>query len=220
MKKSWTIGLIGAGAMALSMAAFMAPPQISGGGMVTQDTKRAELGEAAPDFTLTALDGKEYKLSDFKGKTVILEWFNPECPYVVWHYTHEDGQLKGAYQEMKEADKDLVWLVINSGAPGKQGTGIEKNKMYQEKWEIAAPILIDETGKVGKMYDAKTSPHMYVIDKEGVLRYHGAIDNAPNGRVRGGGEKINFVENAYKLIMAGETVSPDYEKPYGCGVKY
>src|SRR5690606_37007665 len=134
----------------------------------------AKLGEAAPDFTLTSLEGKEVKLSEFKGKTVVLEWFNPECPVVVFHYS-DNGQLKGLHKELKEEHEDLVWLLINSGAPGEQGTGIEKNKGYAEKWEIKAPILVDESGKVGKMYDAKTTPHMYVIDKEGTLVYHGAI---------------------------------------------
>lgn len=216
MKKSWKLGMIGLGAIALSMAAFMAPQDMKSG--AAQDTK-AKIGEMAPDFTLTSIEGKEVKLSDYKGKTIVLEWFNPECPVVMGHYS-DKGELKGLYKELKKDNEELVWLLINSGAPGQQGNGVEKNKMAAKKWEIEAPILVDESGKVGHMYDAKTTPHMYVINKDFELVYHGAIDNAPSGRVRGGGEKINFVKNALKLLKAGETVSPDYEKPYGCSVKY
>lgn len=221
MKNMWKkLAVGGACVTLLGLAAMTNPPVPSGGATPKQEAKTAKLGEKAPDFTLVDHEGKTHKLSDYKGKTVVLEWFNPECPFVVWHYQNENGQLKNLYKEMKKGDKDLVWLVINSGAPGEQGTGLEKNQGYHKKWEMAAPILFDETGIVGKAYDAKTSPHMYLINAEGVLLYHGAIDNAPNGRVRGGGEVVNFLKNAYTQMKAGETVSPDFERPYGCNVKY
>lgn len=178
---------------------------------------KAKVGETAPDFTLTDLEGKTHKLSDYKGKVVILEWFNPECPFVVHQYN--EGNIKTYGKELAKKD-DYVWLAINSGAPGTQGAGKEKNQSYQKEWSIEHPILLDEDGKVGKMYDAKTSPHMYVINADGILVYQGAIDNAPMGHVRGQGEAVNYVQRAVDALAAGETISPDTTRPYGCSVKY
>lgn len=182
-----------------------------------KEMETAKIGEAAPDFTLTDLDGKTHKLSDYKGKIIILEWFNPECPFVVHQYN--EGPIKSMGKELAK-DDGYVWLAINSGAPGMQGAGKEKNQNYHKQWDIPYPILLDEDGKVGRMYEAKTSPHMYVINADGVLVYHGAIDNAPMGRVRGDGEKVNYVQRAIDALKAGETISPDTTRPYGCSVKY
>lgn len=206
------LGLSAAVAVA-SGAMTTAPPAM--GQQDDADKKKAEVGKAAPDFTLEDLEGKEHKLSDLKGKVVVIEWFNPECPYVVRHY--RNGTSQKLAKEMKE--RDVVWLAINSGAPGKQGAGLEKNKGYQKNWEIEFPILLDESGKVGKMYDARTTPHMFVINKEGVLVYHGAMDNAPRG-TPSDGELMNYVKNAVKQVLAGETVTPDHVRPYGCRVHY
>lgn len=178
----------------------------------------ARLGEKAPDFTLTDTEGKEHRLSDYKGKFVIIEWFNPECPYVV--HQHKEGTIKKVANKMDELE-EVVWIAINSGAPGKQGTGKEKNEKYRQEWQIKYPVLLDEAGKVGRMYQAKVTPHMYVINPEGMLMYHGAIDNAPMGRILGdSAEVMNYVQLAVDDIKAGRTVANAETKPYGCSVKY
>ncbi|MEX2219499.1 MAG: thioredoxin family protein [Phycisphaerales bacterium] len=179
----------------------------------SQDKKpTAKIGEAAPGFELKDTDGKTVKLSDYKGKVVVLEWFNPECPIVVGHYKMQtmqktQDQFKG---------KGVVWLAINSGAPGQQGAGLEKNADARTKWKMAQPVLIDESGTVGRAYGAKTSPHMYVIDAKGTLVYNGAIDDG-NGRSEA---KTNYAANAIEAALKGETVSPAETRPYGCPVKY
>lgn len=179
--------------------------------------KTAEVGKPAPDFELTDIDGKTHKLSDYKGKTVVLEWWNPECPFVV--YLYREGNFKGWPNELHAKD-DYVWLAINSGAPGQQGAGLEKSKHYRDEYKMQVPILLDEDGTVGRLYEARVTPHMYIIDPEGVLRYNGASDNAPMGRPRGSDEIINYVEVALGQLKRGETVSPDTTRAYGCTVKY
>jgi peroxiredoxin len=171
------------------------------------------IGEPAPAFTLTDTDGKTHALADLKGKIVVLEWFNPGCPVVVMH--HEKHSTMKDLQK-KYADKDVVWLAVNSGAPGQQGHGQKANAGARKDWNIGYPVLLDESGKVGRAYEAKTTPHMYIIDKEGILRYNGAIDNG-SGRARG---DVNYVDQALTQIIAGETVSTAETKPYGCAVKY
>ena len=178
-------------------------------------TKTAEVGQPAPDFTLTDLDGKEHHLADYKGKTVVLEWFNPGCPFVV--AAHEDGPLKDMAKTYM--DKDVVWLAVNSGAPGKQGHGAETNKEAVAGWGMPNPVLLDESGEVGHLYDAKTTPHMYVIDAEGVLQYAGGLDNAPRNAV----PKVGYVahtQNALDAVLAGEPVSTSKTQAWGCSVKY
>lgn len=176
--------------------------------------KIAELGAMAPNFTLRDLNGKEVKLSDFRGKTVVLEWFNPQCPFVV--YAYEKGPLGDMADNWD--DKDVVWLSINSGAPGMQGAGMDVNKGAMSKWHMKSHVLLDESGDVGRTYQAKTTPHMFVVDKNGMLVYQGALDNAPTGRLDG--EYTNYVENALMAVTKGREVSMDDTKPYGCSVKY
>ncbi len=179
--------------------------------------KKAEIGEKAPNFTLTDVHGEEHSLKDFKGKTIILEWFNPECPFVV--HLYEEGEFQTMPNELHEKD-DYAWIAINSNSPGTQGHGVEKNRDYHEKWNMEFPLLIDEDNTVANMYDARTTPHMYIIDPDFNLVYHGAISNAPFDRVRGDGEKVNYVDRAIEQLRNGETVSPSYIQPWGCTVKY
>lgn len=176
---------------------------------------RAEVGEPAPDFTLKDLDGKEHTLSAHRGKTVVLEWFNPGCPFV--QHAHGPG---GSLETLaKDATADgVVWYAINSGSPGKQGHGREVNASAAAEWSMGHPILLDESGDVGRAYGAVTTPHMYVIDPEGVLRYAGAIDNAPLGKASGA--FVNHVTKALDELKAGKPVSTPRTKPYGCSVKY
>lgn len=199
-------------------AAALATTDEKDGSKKADSPKTVEVGKKALDFELTDLNGKKHKLSDHKGKTIILEWFNPECPFVV-HIYKEDHPYREWTRKLHE-DENYVWLAINSGAPGLQGAGLEKNRQYQKDWMIQYPILLDEDGKVGRMYEARTTPHMYIIDKEFVLRYAGAIDNSPFGRVQGEGEQVNYVKQALAMLKAGETVMPTTTRPYGCSVKY
>lgn len=211
-RKSW-LGALVAGAALVVGSSLMAGAVQAG----SDDAKKvAKVGEKAPDFKVKDTDGKEHTLSQYtkEGKIVVLEWFNSGCPFVVKH--HERFKTMKETSE-KFKDQGVVWIAVNSGAPGKQGAGLELNKEIKKKWEIAYPILLDEEGTVGRAYDAKTTPHMYIIDKAGVLRYAGAIDN-DNSPARLG--TINYVEKALKELLAGETIEITETKPYGCSVKY
>ncbi len=177
----------------------------------------AVVGKPAPELSLTDTAGKTVKLSDFKGKIVVLEWFNPDCPFV--KYAHGDGPLKD--MAARWTAKGVVWLAINSSAPGKQGNGLERNATARTDWKLGHSILLDQTGHFGKAYGATNTPHMYVVDKKGVLAYVGALDNAPFGEVRGGGTaRIPYVDNAIEALRAGKPVAVPQTQAYGCGVKY
>jgi peroxiredoxin len=174
----------------------------------------AKVGDAAPAFTLKDTDGKEVKLSDYKGKIVVLEWFNPECPFVKKHHVTFDTMTKLA-KDYK--DKNVVWLAINSNAEGKQGSAATDNAKAKTDYKMDYPVLLDTKGETGKAYGAKTTPHMFVIDKEGKLVYAGAIDN--DSSVSKLGEK-NYVKNAIDEISAGKKVTDATTTSYGCAVKY
>jgi peroxiredoxin len=178
----------------------------------------AEIGKPAPDFTLKSVDGKDFTLSQFKGKTVVLEWFNPECPFV--KLSHTQGSLKGL--AAKQNKQEVVWLAINSGAPGKQGAGEDANKAGIAKYGIDYPVLIDNSGQVGHQYGAERTPHIFVVNPEGTLVYRGAIDNSPDaeGKSPEGGKLVNYVDSTLAALKAGAKVDPAETKPYGCSVKY
>jgi peroxiredoxin len=175
-----------------------------------------QTGQNAPDFTLVDTEGSDVSLSDFEGHYVVLEWLNHGCPFVKRHY--DSGNMQSL--QKKYGEEGVVWLSIVSSAPGKQGheTPAGHKEMAEEKGSVAANILIDENGEVGKQYDAKTTPQMFVIDPEGVLIYQGAIDDSP----RGGdpADTNNFVAAALDASMAGEDVEQSDTRPYGCSVKY
>jgi peroxiredoxin len=178
----------------------------------------AQVGAAAPDFTLKDLEGKAVKLADHRGKVVVLEWFNPDCPYV--KASHTKGSLAGAAR--RHTQKEVVWLTINSGAPGKQGAGAERNRDARRAFNLEHPLLLDESGEVGRAYGATNTPHMYVIDKAGKLVYKGAIDNSPDGEGASpqGGKLVSYVDAALEDLAAGRPVRTAETKAYGCGVKY
>lgn len=177
-------------------------------------TAPPKVGEDAPKFKLTDTDGKEHSLEKYleEGKTVVLEWFNPGCPVVKKHH-RDNPTMKETYEEFRT--ENVVWLAINSGAEGKQGHGKELNAETRTEWKIEYPVLLDESGKVGRAYGAKTTPHMYVISTEGKVVYMGAIDD----RRKPAGE-VNYVEKALRQHLAGETITTAETTPYGCGVKY
>ncbi len=178
----------------------------------------AELGKPAPDFTLKDVDGKDVSLASFKGKTVVLEWFNPECPYV--KAAHTKGSLVDSAKRQQK--KGIVWLTINSGAAGKQGAGVEKSKAGAKGFNMENPVLVDEAGTVGKAYGATNTPHTFVIDPKGNVVYRGAIDNSPDGEGLSpqGGKLINYVEAALDDVAANRAVKTPDTKAYGCSVKY
>ena len=202
MIKTLFLGALAAFALTAAMPAQAAP----------------EIGKPAPEFTGTDTNGKEVKLSDFKGKIVVLEWTNPECPYVVKHYDSKNMQK---LQEEATA-KDVVWLSINSSADGKQGnqTGEAANAYMTEKGSKPTARLLDPKGEIGKAYDAKTTPHMFVIDKEGVLVYNGAIDDNDSFKPEDAATAKNYVTAAIEALKAGKPVETSQSKPYGCSVKY
>lgn len=176
------------------------------------------IGETALDFTLADPSGDKYTLSDYRGKFVVLEWINFDCPFVKKHYGSENmPALQSKYR-----GKDVVWLSICSSAPGKQGnfSGENLQKRITESGSKATAYLVDQDGKVGKMYEAKTTPHMFVIDTMGVLIYAGAIDNKPSTKVADIAESVNYVQLALDAAMKGEEVATKATQPYGCSVKY
>jgi len=170
-----------------------------------------EIRTKAPEFTLSNYDGKTIRLSDYKGKIVVLEWLNYECPFVRYHY-EKAGTMTGLAEKYK--GKNVVWLAINSTAH--QIT--EKNKEFSDQYKLPYPILDDKTGKTGRAYGAKTTPHMFIIDVKGKIAYSGAIDNSPLGREKEGA--INYVDKALAELTADRPVSITNTEPYGCSVKY
>ncbi len=179
------------------------------------DKPAAELGKPAPEFALKDLDGKEIKLSDYKGKIVVLEWVNPQCPFCVAAYS-ETGPLRELPERMKK--EGVVWLAINSGS-GESGA-VELNKNFLKDNKSTVTCLLDPSGATGRAYGAKTTPHCYVIDEKGVLRYRGALDNAPGGKVADKETKTNYVQKAIEELKAGKAVTIADTKSYGCTVKY
>lgn len=178
----------------------------------------AKVGDVAPAFTLTDSNGVEHSLADFAGKTVVLEWTNHECPFVKKHYASSNMQ---AQQTAATAD-GVVWLSINSAAAGKQGNvdGSAANRLRSEAKSANTAYLLDATGVVGRLYAAKTTPHMYVIDPSGVLRYAGAIDSIPSADPADIPKATQYVSNALAELAAGKPVSTAVTQAYGCSVKY
>jgi peroxiredoxin len=178
----------------------------------------AKVGQPAPDFGLPDLQGKAVKLSDYRGKYVVLEWTNPECPYVQRHYN--SGNMPELQKEF--GAKDVVWLTVNST---NQSSGEFKTPQQMTKWlgeKGAAPkaTLIDKDSRVGKLYDARTTPHMYIIDPQGKLIYAGAIDDKRWASPETTKQAKNHVRVALGEAMAGKPVSMSATSPYGCTVKY
>jgi len=176
------------------------------------------VGQPAPDFSVTDAAGKTQSLSAYKGKTVVLEWNNPECPFVRKHYGAENMQS----QQAAAAKDGVVWLTVNSGAQGKQGHLDPTSAVaYIDKvGGKESAYLLDADGKVGHAYDAKTTPHMYVIDKDGVLRYMGGIDSIASTDVDDIPKATQYVKQALGELAAGKPVSVSSSEPYGCSVKY
>lgn len=198
-------------ALFASLVASAAPPAGAG-----QPAPSPLVGQPAPAFALKDLTGAEVTLAQHAGKTVVLEWFNPGCPFVV--ASHGKGSLKDAAARHPE----VTWLAVNSSAPGKEGAALDQNVQAAATWGLTHPVLRDESGSVGKAYGATNTPQLVVIDPKGVVRYAGAIDNAPDGEGRApvGGALVNWVDQALADLAAGRPVATPSTRPYGCSVKY
>jgi peroxiredoxin len=178
----------------------------------------ARVGEPAPDFSATDSNGKVEKLSDYRGKFVVLEWTNRGCPYTQKHYNSGNMQrLQGEW-----TSRGVVWLTVISSAPGKQGylTASEENAYLKQVNASPTAVLMDPTGALGHLYDAKTTPHMFVISPQGTLIYNGAIDDRPTTDVNDVSGATNYVSAALGEAMSGKPVSTPTSRPYGCSVKY
>jgi hypothetical protein len=172
-------------------------------------------GQPAPDFTFTDLAEKTRKLSEFRGKVVVLEWLNPACPYVLRHY--RSGNLPGT--QAGAAADGAVWLQINSTAMGDLDSA--KSVEWQKKNGVIATAYIrDQEGRIGRLYGARTTPHLYVIAKDGTLAYQGAIDDQPGASVANTTSAHNYVKAALAALKAGKPVEKTTTEPYGCAVKY
>jgi hypothetical protein len=178
-----------------------------------------EVGQPAPDFTLTDITGKVHHLSDYKGKIVVLEWVNPGCPIVQKHYNSHNMQ-----DTQKAAAVDgAVWLAINSaGYPGAQGDlSNEEAAAWQQKMgAVTTAYFRDQTGKVGHLYGATATPHMFVIKADGILAYQGAIDSIPGANQSDIPKATNYVKAALAAIKAGKPIEKTSTQAYGCSVKY
>ncbi|NWG72050.1 MAG: thioredoxin family protein [Parvularculaceae bacterium] len=195
-------------AVLLLAASVLAAPAVAG----------PEIDAPAPAFSAMTASGKSISLADFKGKPVVLEWTNDGCPFVKKHY--ETGNMQETQTAAKEAG--MVWISVISSAPGKQGHAdpTRANQLTVERGAKPDFVILDESGEVGRAYDAKTTPHMFLIDADGVLRYDGAIDDQPSANHATVDGASNYVLLAINSVKNGEPVTLKRTKPYGCSVKY
>jgi hypothetical protein len=178
----------------------------------------AKVGDAAPEFTAMASNGKTVHLADYRGKYVVLEWHNNGCPYVGKHYN--SGNMQRLQKQW--TSQGVVWLTILSSAPGKQGyvTANEENDYLAKMQATPTAALLDPTGQIGRLYEAKTSPQMVVINSQGIMIYSGAIDDKPTTDLQDVPHATNYVSLALEQAMAGKPVETAATRPYGCSVKY
>jgi peroxiredoxin len=177
-----------------------------------------QVGQAAPDFSATDSQGKTRHLADFKGKTVVLEWTNADCPFTRKHYSSGNMQ---SLQELAQ-QRGVVWLSIVSSAPGKQGyvDGAGADQLTQLRHADPTAVLLDPSGSVGRLYKAKTTPHMFVIDPKGELRYMGGIDSIATPDVADIANAEPYLKEAMLAVADGKPVAHPVTRPYGCSVKY
>lgn len=177
-----------------------------------------KVDQAAPAFSGTTADGQVISLDQFAGKRVVLEWTNHDCPFVKKHY--ESGNMQ-SLQRRAVAD-DIVWVSIISSAPGEQGhvSASMANTLTKDRKAAPTHVILDETGAIGRLYDAKTTPHMFVIDEAQTLQYAGAIDSIPSAKQADIARSDNYVRLALTSLRQGQPVVTKQSKPYGCSVKY
>ena len=176
------------------------------------------IGKPAPAFEAMDADGRSVRLSDFKGRTVVLEWTNHDCPFVRKHY--ESGAMQALQKRWTE--RGVVWLSVISSAPGEQGAvdGAGAKRLTVERAAAPSDVLLDPKGVLGRAYDARTTPHMYIVTGDGILAYQGGIDDKPSTELADIGTARNYVEEALSALAAGTPVAATTTRPYGCTVKY
>ena len=208
----------------LSLATGMAAAVALTAGALIASTATAEAetnpGDAAPGFTGTGANGETVSLSDYAGKTVILEWTNDGCPFVQKHYSEPRENMQTLQADASEDDR--VWISVISSAPGKQGhmDGAAAIALNAERGATPAHVVLDESGDIGRAYGAKTTPHMFIITPDGTIAYQGAIDSKPTARPADIDTATNYVTAALTSLDAGQPVEMASTKPYGCSVKY
>jgi peroxiredoxin len=192
---------------------------LSAAALVVATASAAPVGEAAPAFKEVNTQGKDVQLSDFKGKTVILEWTNDGCPYVQKHYNSKNMQNT---QTTALKDPNVVWISVISSKPGSQGfaDAARANKLTTDRGAHPTHVLLDPDGSMGRAYNAKTTPHMYIITPDGKLVYNGAIDSIKSNKIEDVPKATNYVTAALASLKAGKAPDPALTQPYGCDVKY
>jgi len=202
----------------LSHIVFYTASILTGAAVSGSAAANVAIGKTAPDFTLTDSNGKSHSLSDYKGSIVVLEWNNPGCPFMHKHYA--SGNIPK--QQAAALAEGVIWLAINSGAPGKQGhlDGDGANAFMAEFHSKPTAYLLDPDGTAGHLYNARTTPHMYVIDKAGVLRYMGGIDSIASTDQADIPMATQYVTQALGELQSAKPVSVPVSRPYGCSVKY
>jgi hypothetical protein len=191
---------------------------VSFAALATTAAAEAVVGHEAPAFTATDSNGKTRSLGEFKGKAIVLEWWNPGCPFVGKHYASGNMQRL----QKKWISSGVVWLTIDSSAPGQQGQvdGERVNAYMKQRGAAPTAVLLDPAGTTGRAYGAKTTPHMFVIDGEGTLVYAGGIDDRPSTDEADVPAAHNYVAAALEDLAAGKPVTTKTSQPYGCAVKY
>ncbi len=205
--------LLGGSALAFAVPAFA----------IEAPSAPLEIGKPAPDFTATDSHGKTQKLSAYKGKIVVLEWMNPGCPFIKKHYSNvgDGGNMQNLQKEL--TGKGVIWLSVDSSAEGKEGylTADTANTFIHDADAHPTALVLDgKDGALGRLYHAKTTPHMFVIDKGGMLAYQGALDDKPTPDLADIQSAKNYVREAVKSLQAGKKVETAATQPYGCSVKY
>ncbi len=187
-------------------------------GLMAATVLAVQPGTTAPDFTAQDTHGQTHTLAEYKGKYVVLEWHNRECPYTLKHYA--SGNMERLQREWTA--KGVVWFTVISSAPGQQGymTADQENAYLAKMNASPTAVLLDPTGKLGHLYGARTTPHMFIINPDGVLIYDGAIDDKPTTDTADIATAHNYVSEALEEAMAGKPVSTPVTRPYGCSVKY
>ena len=177
-----------------------------------------EVGKPAPDFSGVDSDGNMQTLSQYKGKTVVLEWTNHDCPYVRKHY--HSGNMQALQKEA--TSKGIIWLSIISSAPGKQGhvSAAQANELTKSRNAAPTAVILDESSAIGRLYGAKTTPHMYIINPAGDLVYMGGIDNIASSNEDDIPKATNYVKVALQDLAEGKPIADQVTRPYGCSVKY
>lgn len=215
-RSAWSLPLLAACLAAGATPSRAASPAAGTGTAPASEASTATTAlRRAPLFVLKDTGGSEVRLADaLQSGYVVLEWFNPDCPFSRRHHTQVKTMAETA---ARYAGRKVAWFAVNSGAPGKQGAGVERNRKAREEYGIAYPVLMDEEGEVGRLYGAKTTPHMFLIAPDGAVLYQGAIDDMKDLAKPAG---TNYVAAALEEALAGKAVSTPETRPYGCSVKY